>query len=274
MKRAAGRLLAVAMALLAMAPVQAGQDLNAIMDRNKAFLAAGEKGDVATLARMLDEGQDPNTVVDAQTALTKAASRHRYDAMKLLLQRGAKIQSKDFVNPMNVPAMHGQVEMVRFLMESGAKVNFLRPGDASPLWHASLYAKEPAVKILLDAGANPNLADPSYGQLPIQNPGGCSDRDVFRLLADAGSDLNHQDLDGLTVLHCATAQRHPDLVRYALCKRADKSLRDRYGRTPADLARHLRGAGLSAGEKEVILSFDQIIELLDGKEAKCPRGAS
>jgi ankyrin repeat protein len=58
--------------------------------------------------------------------------------------------------------------------------------------------------------------------------------------------LNTLDRRGQTALHLAAASGHEDAVRMLIEKGANPTVKDRSGRTPADLARVFGKAGMLA----------------------------
>ena len=72
----------------------------------------------------------------------------------------------------------------------------------------------PFVGLLLDFGANPNLAD-ARGRSPLVHAALAGDADVARLLICRGADINFRDVDGFTpAMHAAF--RHPASVDLSL----------------------------------------------------------
>ena len=87
----------------------------------------------------------------------------------------------------------------------------------------------PTVGVLLAAGLNPDGAP--GGQAPLMAAAGESCADVVALLLDKGANINVADGDGWTPLIKATAAGSTDVVRVLLQRGADMDVADRLERT-------------------------------------------
>lgn len=93
-------------------------------EREDALLGAVRKGDVAAVKALLDQGVAVDTHFRYdRTPLSFAADRGNVELVKLLLERGADVNSKDTfyeASPMSLAAAQGHVEVVRLLLARGA----------------------------------------------------------------------------------------------------------------------------------------------------------
>lgn len=114
---------------------------------------AAEKGDLATLERLLDS--DPllatRTDTDGYTALHRACYADQIDAARLLLDRGPPGQlerpTADGWRPLHSACKWGSLSCARLLMERGASVNAPSHGALTPL---HLAASQPHSRALLE----------------------------------------------------------------------------------------------------------------------------
>ena len=94
------------------------------------IVGAAQSGDVAALRERLDAHPG---LIDAlggrgfqkATALHLATLRNQHDAIRLLTERGADLNARDFpdnATPLHFAAVHGDPETVRLLVEAGADV--------------------------------------------------------------------------------------------------------------------------------------------------------
>ncbi|MCM2313938.1 MAG: ankyrin repeat domain-containing protein [Thermoanaerobaculia bacterium] len=120
-------------------------------------------------------------------------------------------------------------------------------------------------KLLLDAGANPNVRDPS-GLQPLAIATRRGDVESMKLLLDRGADINAQENDGTTALMRSVEQVSPEALRFLLVRRPDLELRDHSGRSALDRAASFPGA------REILLAAGAVDESLD--TATAPRLAA
>src|SRR5260370_41111654 len=83
-------------------------------------------------------------------------------ALKFLPSQGETLQSFGEEMGPNGAAFHGHWRLCQFLVESGANVNCLEKETGETALHAALSSHRAAqlwgVKVLLDSGADPNMA--------------------------------------------------------------------------------------------------------------------
>ena len=102
----------------------------------------------------------PGLKIDAlnpagESALMMAALKGELDGVKLLLERGAKINQPGW-SALHYAASGPEPEIVRTLLERGAEVDAPSPNGTTPLMMAAQYGTEDSVKLLLARGADPN----------------------------------------------------------------------------------------------------------------------
>ncbi len=134
-------------------PVDLQKAQNALWD-------AAKSGDVAALAKAIDEGADVNAI-DARTnpngrrALNWAAWYNHADAIKELLKVGAEINGVNLTGftPIHHAAEAGSPEAARVLIEAGADVNLPSNAGETPLQRARREGHQEVVRLLEAAGA-------------------------------------------------------------------------------------------------------------------------
>jgi ankyrin repeat protein len=95
------------------------------------------------------------------TALMFAALHGRLDAVKRLADLGGPQENRDGWTPLHYAAFGGHVEVARYLMEKGAKVDAAAPNGHSALMLAAGSGHLEMVKLLADAEAAAGLGDGS-----------------------------------------------------------------------------------------------------------------
>ena len=116
---------------------------------------AAVAGDAAELSWLLSRGLDVNAEVNGVTPLELAAGAGRAEAVRVLLDGGARVDRKNAsgVTPLIWAVHGGNVEAVRLLVRAGADVNAAEYNGITPLIMAA--SRDPAiVRTLLDAGAD------------------------------------------------------------------------------------------------------------------------
>jgi ankyrin repeat protein len=258
-----------------------------------ALLYAVREGCLACAQALVDAGADPEMAdPEGVTPLITAITNGHYDTAAYLLSAGVDPDRWDWwgrtplwaaVDMNTLP--HGgrpdlpsldrttSIEIIERLLEAGVNPNpqlkllppyrsvgadrgadtVLRMG-ATPLLRAAKALDAPAMRLLLDAGARPDIPN-SQGAIPMTVAGGLGSGvgdtrgwfetadveqrsiDSLELLLAAGADVDSVETgSGRTALHGAAAWGWNDVVRFLLDRGADINAADRGGMTPLDAA--------------------------------------
>lgn len=155
------------------------------------FFSAIERDDAPAVARLIRLGFDPNTpspqglhplfvainapapkVAQAltQAPATKIDFRNAHDESplmmasikgmdvlaKLLIERGADV-NKTAWTPLHYAASSGRLVVMNLLLDHHAYIDAPSPNGTTPLMMAAMYGTPSAVKLLLEAGADPTI---------------------------------------------------------------------------------------------------------------------
>jgi ankyrin repeat protein len=184
---------------------------------------AVENGNPRMTASLLAAGADPNLDNGGQTALHIAARTNATQAGRLLLAKGAAVDARtdwQSVTPLMVAASAGASAMVEVLISAGGDVNavaattslFIGPGDESttytqiprggmtPLMFAARDGCLECARLLLDAGAAVNYADPAR-VTPLNVAIYNAQYDVAALLIGRGADPNDDSVYLVVDMH-------------------------------------------------------------------------
>ncbi len=206
--------------------IRAGADVKAANRYGvTAIYLACVNGNPEMIERLLKAGVDANAAgPEGETALMTAARTGTVEAAKVLLARGAVVDAKEQWHGETAlmwAAAQKHPAMVRELLAHGADVNarsnlekwerqttaeprekWLPLGAMTPLLFASREGCLECAKVLVDAGAEPNAADPD-GLTPIISSIINGHYDVAAYLADKGAEVNLADATGRTPLYAA-----------------------------------------------------------------------
>ncbi len=150
-------------------------------------------------------------------------------------------------------ASYASVEVVRAFLDAGATID-LRTGSSkdTALIAACEKKRLDVARLLLDRGADPNLADnndmaplhhASHVFDPAPGAGLPESVEVCRLLLDRGAEIDLQDGNGRTALHWAVEENNEGVFELLLERRANPDLKQWAGDTALTLAhRHNRKA--------------------------------
>lgn len=132
---------------------------------------------------------------------------------------------------------NGRLATAKYLLQIGADDKAKL--SHKPVLHLAMQQGGiPAVELLLEFGANPNVTDRS-GVTPLMNAAGSGAQKYTAMLIEAKAELDLQDSSGATALMHAVQAASYEVVSLLLVAGADKTIRNDRGRTALDLALQL-----------------------------------
>jgi ankyrin repeat protein len=254
------------------------------------LLYAARKGCAECARILLDAGASVNlTDPDRVTPLLLATLNLNFDTAAELVKRGADVNKWDTwgraplyaaVDVNTVPTggradrpsddRTAGIELIAMLLKAGANPdmqlklfppyrslrddrgadNMLTVGT-TPLLRAAKAVDVPAIRLLLQHGARPDLptargvtpllAAAGVGYSGLDTRGRYRDEEkgleAVELLLDAGADINARDSGGATALHGAAGQGWNEVVRLLAGRKADLFAKDGRGRMAIELTR-------------------------------------
>jgi ankyrin repeat protein len=170
----------------------------------------------------------------AETDIFTASGLGMRDRVKALLQGGADlVDATDAYDatPLHWAASAGETEVVKLLLESGAKPEAGDEHGRPPMELAVRGGFSEVVGLLVDAGVDVDSRD-EHGWTPLYLAALYGREGVARVLLDRGADVNGRDQRNSTPLHCAARYSPPELVKLLIARGADVNARTDEGWTP------------------------------------------
>ena len=141
-------------------------------------------------------------------------------ALKELLDKGADVNYKNSnnMNSLHLAVLKKNLEMIKMIIKQIKNINS-RTKDGSTVLHYSCNLQlENITELLLDHGANPNIADLEFEFYPIFYSVLQNDVKMTKILLNRGINPNLQDYLGNTVLHYAIISDHTEILDNILNK--------------------------------------------------------
>jgi ankyrin repeat protein len=254
-----------------------------------ALLLAARDGQKAAVEALLDIGDDIDQTSDTDhaTPLLIALINGHYDLAQFLLERGAnaKLTTTDGVGPLYAlidvqwaphtwypqPVTANEhvtyLELAKELLTRGADPNatiakrlwyrsfandetWFDVEGSTPFLRAALAGDLAAMQLLVENGANPNVATKSE-DTPLMAAAGigwaaywtsnapASRLDAVQFCLAHGANVNAKDVKGYTALHGAAFRGDNAMVKYLIASGADVHAKTKDGDTVADVANGL-----------------------------------
>jgi len=91
-----------------------------------------------------------------ESLLMLAALKGLFAVCEQLIAKGADVNKPGWT-PLHYAATHGHISVMNLLLDNHAYIDAASPNGSTPLMMAALYGTPAAVKVLLEAGADPRL---------------------------------------------------------------------------------------------------------------------
>lgn len=205
------------------------------MSTQQQLFAAIEAGQTDTVRLLLSTD---STLADARNASGRSAvlvaTYHgKNEIVKILINEGARLDIFE------ASATGTQDRVEQLLQGDPDAVNSYSADGWTPLHLAVFFGRVNIVHFLLGRGAALNAVSRTDERVTplhsaLANP---HNAPLAQVLIDAGADISATQLHGHTPLHYAAANGLETIVRRLLERGADRSVRDKTGKTASDLAR-------------------------------------
>ena len=128
-----------------------------------------------------------------------------------------------------------QKNVIQLLLDRGANPNLANFYGWTPLHWAARNGKGDIIQVLLHREADPDLAN-RYGWTPLHLAAEYGHKDVVQLLLKGGAERNKADVQGETPLFNAARKGHKDVVQLLITAGAEPNKATKSGKTPLHLA--------------------------------------
>lgn len=242
---------------------------------------AARIGDVKAIERLIARGADLNQrrttlSFEGEVPLHQAVQYEHVEAVKALIRLGANVNARDHsgMTPlMFATTVTNSLELVNILIAAGADVKDQDKGGKSALDWAAFYGKVDVIKLLLDQGADPNIARGNRISAPVgwavmSEHSGAKHLDAIKLLLarganvdapqagdpalhtaslfrkvefvklliEAGANPNRRNSKDATALISAAIGGNVDIIKMLMAAGADVNAENKYGETALDCA--------------------------------------
>jgi ankyrin repeat protein len=180
---------------IATALLEAGADAGGSLPSGETVLmTAARTGAAPVIRALLSYGADPNVAerTQGETALMWAVAEDHSEAARALLEGGADLNAR------SAPATFPKLDFA----VSGIVPMALPKGRFTPLMYASRQGAAHSAQVLLDAGADIDLADPDGTTALVLAIINAHD-DLAAFLLDRGADATVADASGMGALYAA-----------------------------------------------------------------------
>ncbi|XP_048244167.1 alpha-latrocrustotoxin-Lt1a-like [Haliotis rufescens] len=173
---------------------------------------------------------------ESETPLSMAIYNGSLDIVRFLVESRANISGAmhfERTSPLHVAAKENQPEIVKYLISKGAMVNEVNSYGCPPLHHATLHGDICVVRILLEAGAKTEYLG---GNTAFSTATKRENLDMMKLLSSFGADPEEEDCNGYTPLELAIIYERSDIIRYLVVDLNVRTHRRRCGYSPLHIA--------------------------------------
>jgi uncharacterized protein len=154
-----------------------------------------------------------------RTALLIAIHANAIDAARVLIAAGANVNAKDNIedSPYLYAAAEGRLEILRLTLEAGADLRSVNRYGGTGLIPAAHHGHPDIVRELLKTDIAIDhvnrLGWTALLETIILSDGGPTHTEILKLLVDAGANVNLADRDGVTPLANAEKRGYAEMAR-------------------------------------------------------------
>ena len=135
-------------------------------------------------------------------------------------------------------ASTGDLKTVKIELEKNpGLINSFSEDGFTALGLASFFSRTDVVKILLESGADPNIAsNNSFKVTPLHSACAISNYDIVEILIKNGANVNAKQMQGVTPLHSAAHNGQTKIAKFLIKNGAEINSKTDDGKTPLIMA--------------------------------------
>lgn len=178
---------------------------------------------------------------DPAVIFLNAAAKGEVAIVETLLKQGVPIDSqtkKEGYTALMLAAAEGHTNVLKFLIDSGAKLNAHAKRRETAVHLAAMHCKKETLEMLLAHKAESKLTDTGLTPLMLAASSGCDE--IVELLLANGEKINGKQYDGWTALMHAAAKNRASTVSLLLAKGANAAAKTQKHETALDIATRYR----------------------------------
>lgn len=229
------------------------------------FFHYADAGDVEKMLKIGGSGENFKSVFDKNrghsglTALHESALNHNLHVTQALIQKGISLDGTDQIGEtaLYIASQNGFADLVKMLLEAGAKPDLPRTSDLqTPIFIAATNGHTEIVQELIKKGAQVNSPIPSDHATPLFMASQEGHIEVVKLLLKNGAQAQTQLDTGQSALYAAVAEGHAEIIALLLQHGAGEEIKQGDQTQIWNLAVHFRAK--NPRDKK----WDTILELL------------
>ena len=179
--------------------------------------------------------------IESTNPLVHAAMNDDLGEVKVRVMMRAKVNVRDKgydgMSPLHAAVQNGNIEMIQFLLDSGAKTNFRDSQKRTPLMMMDGDATPEIFDLLIRFGAKMQLVDKEKNTVLHHFVENADDDEIVRLLITHGVNVNAVNKEGETALMVAAENGNSDDIKALIESGADLNKTDLDGKTAWELTR-------------------------------------
>ena len=185
--------------------------------------------------KIIEQGHNVNNLnKSGKTALFLACQSAQAESVKLLLEKGADpniLDAEDYTGLHAAVYANCRNETLQEIITHGVYLDAQNIDGQTALWLACSYRQHNSIKILLEAGSNPNIASNDKNtSLHVAVKAGCSKSTIYAII-DHGADVNATNKENVTALMTVSEKGNKNAINVLFNAGADPHIADADGDT-------------------------------------------